>query len=152
MKPGDIAPNFILKDETGKDFELYKNLDSQVLLVFYPKDDTPVCSTQLAEYNDNLVELIQNGIKVVGINADTIQSHLEFCTKLNIKFPLLADQDKKVSRQYDALNFLGMNKRLLMIIGTDIKVLWTASAFPVTFIKSKEIVEKVKLLNSKEMT
>jgi len=152
MKPGDIAPNFILKDETGKDFELYKNLDSQVLLVFYPKDDTPVCSTQLAEYNDNLDELIQNGIKVVGINADTIQSHLEFCTKLNIKFPLLADQDKKVSRQYDALNFLGMNKRLLMIIGTDIKVLWTASTFPVTFIKSKEIVEKVKLLNSKEMT
>jgi peroxiredoxin Q/BCP len=152
MKPGDIAPNFILKDETGKDFELYKNLDSQVLLVFYPKDDTPVCSTQLAEYNDNLDELIQNGIKVVGINADTIQSHLEFCTKLNIKFPLLADQDKKVSRQYDALNFLGMNKRLLVIIGTDSKVLWTASTFPVTFIKSKEIVEKVKLLNSKEMT
>jgi peroxiredoxin Q/BCP len=152
MKPGDIAPNFILKDETGKDFELYKNLDSQVLLVFYPKDDTPVCSTQLAEYNDNLDELIQNGIKVLGINADTIQSHLEFCTKLNIKFPLLADQDKKVSRQYDALNFLGMNKRLLVIIGTDSKVLWTASTFPVTFIKSKEIVEKVKLLNSKEMT
>jgi len=152
MKPGDIAPNFILKDETGKDFELYKNLDSQVLLVFYPKDDTPVCSTQLAEYNDNLDELIQNGIKVLGINADTIQSHLEFCTKLNIKFPLLADQDKKVSRQYDALNFLGMNKRLLVIIGSDSKVLWTASTFPVTFVKSKEIVEKVKLLNSKEMT
>jgi thioredoxin-dependent peroxiredoxin len=152
MKPGDIAPNFILKDETGKDFELYKNLDSQVLLVFYPKDDTPVCSTQLAEYNDNLDELIQNGIKVVGINADTIQSHLEFCTKLNIKFPLLADQDKKVSQQYDAINFLGMNKRLLVIIGTDSKVLWTASTFPITFIKSKEIVEKVKLLNSKEMT
>jgi len=152
MKPGDIAPNFILKDETGKDFELYKNLDSQVLLVFYPKDDTPVCSTQLAEYNDNLDELIQNRIKVVGINADTIKSHLEFCTKLNIKFPLLADQDKKVSRQYDALNFLGMNKRLLVIIGSDSKVLWTASTFPVTFVKSKEIVEKVKLLNSKEMT
>jgi len=45
-----------------------------------------------------------------------------------------------------------MNKRLLVIIGTDSKVLWTASTFPVTFIKSKEIVEKVKLLNSKEMT
>jgi len=152
MKTGDIAPNFILKDESGKDFELYKNLDKQMLLVFYPKDDTPVCSTQLAEYNDNLDELNQNGIKVVGINTDTIQSHLEFCTKLNIKFPLLADVDKSVSRQYDALNFLGMNKRLLVIIGTDSKVLWNASTFPVTFIKSREIVEKVKLLNSKEMT
>jgi peroxiredoxin Q/BCP len=152
MKTGDIAPNFILKDETGRDFELYKNLDSQVLLVFYPKDDTPVCSSQLAEYNDNLDELTQTGIKVVGINADTIQSHLEFCTKLNIKFPLLADEDKKVSRQYDAINFLGTNKRLLVIIGTDRKVLWIASTFALTFIKTKEIVEKVKLLNSKEMT
>jgi len=152
MKKGDTAPNFILKDETGKDFELYKNLDKQILLVFYPKDDTPVCSTQLAEYGDNLDEFIKNEIKVIGINADSVQSHSDFCTKLKIKFPLLADEDKKVSRQYDALNFLGMNKRLLVIIGTDSKVLWNASTFPVTFIKSREIVEKVKLLNSKEMT
>jgi peroxiredoxin len=152
MKPGDITPNFILKDESGKDFELYKNLDTQMLLVFYPKDDTPVCSAQLSEYNDNFYEFIQNGIKVVGISTDTVQSHLDFCTKLNIQFSLLADEDKKVSRQYDAINFLGMNKRLLVIIGTDRKVLWTASTLPVTFIKTREIVEKVKLLNCKEMT
>ena len=152
MKHGDIAPNFILKDETGKDFELYKNLGKQILLVFYPKDDTLVCSAQLAEYNDNLDEFIQNGIKVVGINADSVQSHLDFCNKINIKFPLLADENKKVSRQYEAINFLGMTKRLLMLIGTDRKVLWNVSALPVTFIKTKEIVEKVKLLNSKEMT
>ncbi len=60
MKVGDIAPNFILKDETGKEFELYENLDTQILLVFYPKDDTPVCSNQLAEYSNNLAEYIKN--------------------------------------------------------------------------------------------
>jgi peroxiredoxin len=152
MKVGDVAPNFKLKNETGKDFELYKNLDQLILLVFYPKDDTPVCSTQLAEYNDNLDEFINNGIKVVGVNADSVQSHLDFCSKLKIKFPLLADDDKKVSRQYNAINFLGMNKRLLVIIGIDRKVFWTASSLPVTFIKTKEIVEKVKSLNSKKMT
>ena len=152
MKPGDIAQNFILKDETGKSFELYKNLDTQILLVFYPKDNSPVCSTQLAEYNENLDEFIKNQINVVGISTDSVQSHSDFCNKLKIKFPLLADVDKEVSRQYDARNFLGMNKRMLLIIGTDRKVLWTASTFPVTFIKTKEIVEKVKLLNSKEMT
>lgn len=152
MKPGNIAPNFILKDETGKSFELYKNLDRQILIVFYPKDDTLVCSTQLAEYNDNLDEFIKNQIKVVGISTDSVQSHSDFCNKLKIKFPLLADEDKEVSRQYNAINFLGMNKRLLVLIGTDRKVLWTASTLPVTFIKTKEIVEKVKLLNSKEMT
>ena len=126
MKVGDIAPNFILKDETGKDFELYENLNTQILLVFYPKDDTPVCSNQLAEYNDNLAEFIRNKIKVVGINAGTVQSHSDFCTKLDIKFPLLADEDKKVSRQFNAVNLLGINKRMLVIIGTDRKVFWTA--------------------------
>ena len=63
-----------------------KILDKKVLLVFYPKDDTPVCSSQLTEYNENYDEFILNGIKVVGINADTIQSHANFCTKLNLKF------------------------------------------------------------------
>jgi peroxiredoxin Q/BCP len=152
MKVGDIAQNFIFKDETGKDFELYKNLYTQMLLVFYPKDDTPVCSFQLAEYSNNLEEYIKNGIKVVGINAGTVQSHSDFCTKLDIKFPLLADEDKKISRQYDAINFMGITKRLLVVIGTDRKVLWTASTLPLKFVKTKEIVEKVKFLNSKEMT
>jgi peroxiredoxin Q/BCP len=53
MKTGDIAPNFKLKDQNGNDFELYENLNKKVLLIFYPKDETPVCSTQLAEYNNN---------------------------------------------------------------------------------------------------
>lgn len=152
MKVGDIAPNFKLKDETGEHFELYKNLDEQILLVFYPKDDTLVCSNQLAEYSNNLAEFIKKGIRIVGINADSVQSHQDFCTKLKIKFPLLADEDKKVSRQFDAINFLGMNKRLLVIIGNDKRVLWTATSLPVTFIKTKEILEKAKSLNSKEMT
>jgi peroxiredoxin len=152
MKAGEIAPNFILKDEKGTDFELYKNLDTNVLLAFYPKDDTPVCSTQLANYNDHLDEFIQNGIKVVGISTDTVESHLSFCRKLKLNFPLLADVDKKVSRQFDAINFLGMNKRLLVLIGSDKKIIWADSTIPVTYINTREILEKVDLLNRKEMT
>ncbi len=152
MKQGEIAPNFKLKDETGKDFELYKNLDKKILLVFYPKDDTPVCSAQLAEYNDNIHEFINSRINVVGINTDSVRSHLDFCKKLKINFPLLSDEDKKVSRQYGAINFLGMNKRTLVLIGTDRRVLWRISSMPITFIKTREIVKKIKLLNSKEMT
>ena len=152
MKVGDPAPNFILKDENGEDFELYKNLDKLLLLAFYPKDDTLVCSTQLADYNDYLDEFIKNGVNVVGINTDSVQSHSNFCSKLNLNFPLLADEDKKVSKQFDAINFLGMNKRLLVIIGTDKHILWTDSTLPVTYVKASEILEKVKVLNMKEMT
>lgn len=152
MKTGDVVQNFKLKDEHGNDFELYKNLDNQVLLVFYPKDDTPVCSSQLADYNNNLDELINNGVKVVGISTDSVQSHFTFCNKLKLNFPLLADEDKKVSKQFNAINFLGMNKRLLVLVGTDKKVLWIDSTLLVKYIKTEEILKKVKILNSKEMT
>ena len=152
MKAGDVVQNFKLKDENGNDFELYKNLDNQVLLAFYPKDDTPVCSSQLADYNENLDELINNGVKVVGISTDSVQSHSTFCNKLKLNFPLLADENKKVSRQFNAINFLGMNKRLLVLVGTDKKVLWIDSTLPVKYIKTEEILKKVKILNSKEMT
>jgi len=152
MKVGQTAPNFILKDERGNEFELYKNLDRKILLVFYPMDDTPVCSSQLSEYNDNLEEFLKHGINVVGINADTIQSHIEFCNKLKIEIPLLADENKNVSRQYDALNFFGMNKRVLILIGTNKKVIWIGSTLPLKFIRSSEILSTISSLNSEEMT
>jgi peroxiredoxin len=152
MKVGDMAPNFIIKDENGQDFELYKNLDKHLLLAFYPKDNTPVCSSQLAEYNNNLDDFISNGVKVVGISADSVQSHSDFCGKLKLNFPLLSDEDKKVSKQFNAINFLGMNKRVWVLIGTNKKILWIDSTLPVTYIKTGEILEKVKILNISKMT
>jgi thioredoxin-dependent peroxiredoxin len=152
MKIGDFVPNFALKDEKGNDFELYKNLDQLVLIVFYPKDDTLVCSTQLSDYNRNLDDFITNGIRVIGISTDSVKSHSNFCNKLNLNFPLLADEEKTVSRQFGAINFLGMNKRLLVLIGPDKKVLWADSTMSITYIKAEEILEKVKLMSIKEMT
>jgi peroxiredoxin len=152
VKAGDIAPNFILKDQDGKNFELYKNLSQKILLIFYPKDYTPVCSSQLAEYNDNIEEIIQAGIKPIGISSDSTKSHAEFCSKLNLEFPLLTDEDKTVSKLYNAINIIGMRKRHLVLVGTDKKVLWEQSIIPLNYIKSGEILKKVKLLNMKEMT
>jgi len=121
-------------------------------LAFYPKDDTPVCSTQLNDYNQNLDDFIRHGVKVVGISTDSVESHSTFCSKLKLNFPLLADEDKTVSKQFDAVNFFGMNKRLLVLIGTDKKVLWTDSTMSITYIKTEEILEKVKLFSIKELT
>lgn len=152
MKEGDLVSNFILKDEKGNDFELFKNLDTNVLLAFYPKDDTQVCSTQLTNYNENLDDFSKNGIKVVGISTDSVESHFSFCKKLNLNFPLLADTDKKVSKAFDAINFLGMNKRLLVLIGKDKKVIWSDSTLSITYLNTREILAKVDFLNRKEMT
>ena len=152
MKTGDIVSNFVLKDENGNNFDLYKNLDKKVLLAFYPKDDTLVCSTQLSDYNKNLNDFIKNGVRVVGISTDSIESHSNFCNKLKLNFPLLADVDKTVSKQFDAVNFLGMNKRLLVLIGTDKKILWIDSTMLFTYIKTEKILEKVNSASIKEMT
>jgi len=152
MKEGDFVSNFILKDENGNEFDLYKNLDKKVLLAFYPKDDSQVCSTQLSNYNQSLDDFIKHGVRVVGISTDSVESHSNFCSKLKLNFPLLADADKTVSKQFNALNFLGMSKRLLVLIGTDKKVLWTDSTLSFTYIKTEEILEKVKLSSIKEMT
>ena len=152
MKEGDFVSNFILKDENGNEFDLYKNLDKKVLLAFYPKDDSLVCSTQLSNYNQSLDDFINHGVRVVGISTDSVESHSNFCSKLKLNFPLLADVDKTVSKQFNALNFLGITKRLLVLIGTDKKVLWTDSTLSFTYIKTEEILEKVKLSSIKEMT
>jgi len=152
MKIGDIVPNFTLKDEKGNDFELYKNLDQLVLLAFYPKDDTLVCSTQLSDYNRNLADFVTNEIRIIGISTDSVKSHSNFCSKLKLNFPLLADEDKSVSKQFGAINFLGINKRILVLIGTDKRVLWTDSTMSITYIKAKEILEKVRSISIKEMT
>ena len=150
MKIGDIAPNFRIKDEMGNDFELYDNLENNILLIFYPKDDTPVCSTQLAEYNNNIEEFTKYEIKLVGINTNTVQSHNSFSKKLSLKFPLLTDGDKKVSKKYNALNFLGTNKRLLVLISKDREVIWIDSTMSIIYIKSKEILQKVQTLAVKK--
>ena len=152
MKAGDFVSNFILKDENGNEFNLYKNLDRKVLLAFYPKDDTLVCSTQLSNYNENLDDFIKHGVRVVGISTDSVESHSNFCNKLKLNFPLLADVDKTVCKQFDAVNFLGISKRLLVLIGTNKRVLWTGSTLSFTYIKTEEILEKVKLSSIKEMT
>jgi len=152
MKEGDFVSNFILKDENGNEFDLYKNLDRKVLLAFYPKDDTLVCSTQLSNYNENLDDFIKHGVRVVGISTDSVESHSNFCNKLKLNFPLLADVNKTVCKEFDAVNFLGISKRLLVLIGTNKRVLWTGSTLSFTYIKTEEILEKVKLSSIKEMT
>lgn len=142
MKIEDVAPNFVLKNQNGEEFELYKNLDIKILLVFYPEDNTPVCSAQLTEYNNHQDDFINSGIKVIGISTNSIKSHSNFCNKLKLNFPLLSDENKNVSKQYNALNIFGINKRLLVLIGNDGKIKWMNSIFPLTFTKTKTILKK----------
>lgn len=144
---GERAENFILKDQYGKDFELYKNLDTKVLLVFYPKDNSMVCSAQLRDYEANFDEFAKNNINVIGVNIESIESHADFCMNKKINFPILSDTDKLVSKFFNALNLLHTNKRKLVLIDTDKKIKYERSVFSVTYLNTKSVLQDLIKLN-----
>lgn len=144
MKLGDDVENFNLKDQYNVDFDLYTNLDRDILLVFYPKDNTPVCTKQLVDYSLNQKELDNYGIKIVGVNIDPVDSHNEFCQNNKIDFPVLSDPDKIVSTRFDALNVLGQNKRKLVLIGKDKKIKFERSTLPIFFVDTRQLLLELR--------
>ena len=145
---GEYADDFTLKDQYGNEFNLYDNLNKKILLVFYPNDDTPVCNRQLLSYNDHVTEFETNNIKVVGINTNTVKSHVSFCNKLGINFPLLSDINKEVSRSYKALNLLGVNKRKLILVNTDKRIAFKKTVLASFYLNGKQTLKKLKMGNS----
>jgi peroxiredoxin len=143
---GELAENFILKDQDGKDFSLYENLDKKVLLVFYPKDNTPVCNLQLTDYDLNYEDFEKNNVRIIGINTADVSEHKSYCMQKGFKFPLLSDGDKKVSAQFDALNLLGQNKRKLVLIGTDKKILYEKTVLSFLYVNAEQIIKSLKEL------
>lgn len=145
---GETAENFILKDQYGKDFELYKNLDKNILLVFYPADDTFVCSRQLSDYNDNIQLFLEKGIKIAGINPGSIKSHKNFCNKLDLNFSLLSDENKSVSKKYDAINLFRGIKRKLVLINRERIIVFDKPVFAFRFITVNKLF---KILTNKRV-
>jgi len=143
---GEIAENFTLKDQYGNIFNLYENLDENILLVFYTKDDSPVCSMQLSNYQKEHQLLKKSGIKVIGINTNSEKSHKSFCNKLSLQFPLLSDKTKNVSKLFNALNIFGINKRKLVLINRNKKIEFEKTVLPNRYLPASIIIKLVKQL------
>jgi len=116
LKVGDKAPAFTLPGTSGKSYSLSDYAGQPVVLVFYPGDNTPVCTKQLNAYNDEMSEFDMVGAQVIGISSQDVASHDEFSGKHGFKFPLLADIDKEVSKQYGILGPLGFPRRSVFVI------------------------------------
>lgn len=144
MMLGNIVEDFTLKDQYSNDFNLYKNLNQKVLLVFYPKDNSLVCSRQLADYNGNL-EIFKNyGIKIVGVNIGEVLEHQSFCEQKGLKFPILSDIEKKVRRRFKALNLFGMNNRKIVLIDENKKVIFEKTMLSISYLDTDEIIRALK--------
>jgi peroxiredoxin Q/BCP len=113
---GDAAPAFELAGTNGRTYSLSDLAGSPVVLVFYPGDDTPVCTRQLNSYNDGLAQFEALDAQVLGISSQSVASHEAFSDKHGFRFPLLSDPDKKVAALYGTLGPLGFPRRSVFVI------------------------------------
>ncbi|WAC12099.1 thioredoxin-dependent thiol peroxidase [Dyadobacter pollutisoli] len=100
LQVGDKAPAFTAKDQNGNEVKLSDFKGEKVILYFYPKDNTPTCTTQACNLRDNYHSLLKKGYKVLGVSADNEKSHLKFIKKFNLPFPLLADTEHAIIEAY----------------------------------------------------
>lgn len=111
----DKAPDFSLEGDDGKLYRLSEHLGERVLLVFYPGDNTPVCTRQLCEYRDGIESFADLGVSVVGISSDDLESHRDFRSKHDLPFVLLSDQDLDVAKLYGCKGALGMKRAVFLV-------------------------------------
>ena len=123
MNIGDTATDFTLKDGDGNDWTLGDHRGKTVVILFYPGDNTPVCTKQLCSVRDHWSEYQATGAEVVGISTDTVESHDKFAEKHSLPLRLLSDVDRAVLTKYNMKSWLpGRSARGVVVIDKDGKI------------------------------
>ncbi len=119
---GETAPDFEATDDKGSTVKLSALKGSPVVLYFYPKDDTPGCTTEACSFRDAHEEFEKKGIKVMGVSVDSEKSHTKFRDKYNLNFTLVSDKSKDIAAKYGVLSDRGVASRVTFIIDRKGKV------------------------------
>jgi peroxiredoxin Q/BCP len=114
---GAPAPDFTLLDDAGRTVTLSSLKGKNVVLVFYPGDDTPGCTRQLCEFRDRWEAAREHGVEVFGVNPQSARSHVYFRKKFQFPFPLLVDKGRQIAKLYNANGLIV--KRTVYLIGPD---------------------------------
>jgi peroxiredoxin Q/BCP len=100
LQIGKTAPDFTLPTGDGTKVRLKQFRGKPVVLYFYPADDTPGCTREACSFRDEYAQFTQRGAVVLGVSADSVESHRAFATKYHLPFPLLSDESKRVLKKY----------------------------------------------------
>lgn len=148
---GAPAPDFTLAgsdntDEGRRDYSLSDYRGQVVVLVFYPGDNTPVCTRQLNSYTEDIASFEAVGAQVLAISPQSVESHDEFsCKQGGFAFPLLADTDKAVGESYGILGPLGFYRRSVFVVDAEGVIRYAHKAVAgLTFRRTDELVEAVR--------
>ena len=100
ISEGDSVPKFEAKDANGNKVKSIDFKGKKHVIYFYPKDFTPGCTTEADEFSKDYKKFQKEGIEVIGVSPDDVDSHKKFCDKMGIQFPLLADDNKEISQKF----------------------------------------------------
>lgn len=154
IRAGDVAPSFSLDGVDGdgenrRSFSLADCRGAPVVLVFYPADNSAVCTMQLRSYTDDIGAFAAVGAKVYAISPQSVDAHAEFARRNDgFAFPLLSDADKSVGRAYGILGPIGFYRRSVIVVDGDGIVRWAhRAAAGLTFRPVDEIVAAVRAID-----
>ncbi len=146
MKIGEKAPDFTLKDGNGNDWQLSKQHGKIVVLLFYPGDNTPVCTKQLCSVRDNWGDYQKTGAEVVGISTDSAESHKSFAEKYDLPLMLLSDEKGETLEKYAMKSWLpNRSARGVVVIDKNGKIAYhKVQILSLLRPKDDEVLEAVK--------
>lgn len=145
---GDRAPDFTLPGTGGREYTLAEFAGKPLVIVFYPGDDTPVCTKQLNAYSEGLDQFEALDAQIVGISAQNVDSHEAFSSKHGFAFPLLADTDKAVAAAYGTLGPIGFPRRSVFVVDRDGVIRYAHRAIAgLTYRPVSELVEVLEALD-----
>jgi len=145
MDIGDLAADFTLSDGDGNDWTLAEHIGKTIVLLFYPGDNTPVCTKQLCSVRDHWSEYQATGAEVIGISTDTVESHKGFSEKYSLPLRLVSDPDGKVSAMYGMKSWLpGRSARGVVVIDKEGMIAYK-KAQPISLFRpaDKDVLEAI---------
>lgn len=146
---GRRAPDFELKDQSGETWRLSSNEGKVVALIFYPRDETPVCTKQMCSMRDRWMDYQETGAEVVAISVGTEESHKEFAEHHDLPQRLLADERGEVTRLYKVKSMLGGSQRAVIVIDGAGVIRYRKSVLPIFRPDDDEVIEAIRSAASK---
>ncbi len=119
---GEVAPPFVGTTASGTPLDFASYRGQPVVLYFYPKANTAGCTSEARGFAENYPELQRAGVAIVGVSVDSVEAQKSFSEKCGLPFPLVADHDRTIAKQYGVLGFLGIAKRVTFFVGPDGRV------------------------------
>jgi peroxiredoxin Q/BCP len=145
---GSIAPDFELNDSTGATWKLADHRGKVVALVFYPRDETPVCTKQMCSIRDRWIDYQATGAEVAGISVGSVESHRRFAAHHGLPQRLLADERGQVARLYNVKSILGGSQRAVILIDGEGVIRYRKAVIPIFRPTDDEVIAAIRKITS----